>query len=127
MRLIHDCKYAMFSETLRTACGQQFLALIHAQQDQKEKTRIQLLLIRRQNHCELPELYLSKQPKHSQSARKNSNCVLLFSSFHQLQKTGKNKTSVKSRQTKLKSLHHSQKTIRSHQSHIHLSIYLSLQ
>lgn len=90
----------------------------YAQQDQKDKTRIQLLLIRRQKHCELPELYLSKQQKGSQSARKNSNCIFLFSSFHQLQKTGKNKIyfSVKSRQTKLKAFTAVRKTIRSHTS-----------
>lgn len=70
--------------------GSSFFAPNHAQQDQRDQPRIHLLLIRRQNHCELPELHLSKQQKHSQSARKkNSNCIFLFSSFHQLQKTGK--------------------------------------
>lgn len=105
MRFIRGYKYAMFSGTLQIACGQQFLAPNYAQQDEKDKTRTQPLLIRRQNHCEMPELYLSKQQKYPQSARKKpSNRIFPFSSFHQLQKTGKNKTyfSVKSRQTKLR-------------------------
>lgn len=55
--------------------------------------------------------WVSNRNTHSQQ-EKNNNCIFLFSSFHQLQKAGTNKTyfSVKSRQTKLRAFTVDRKT-----------------
>lgn len=99
MRFPHDSKYAIFRENFTDILWAAISCLKLHPARPKGKIRLQLLLIRRQNHRTLPELYLREQQKCSESAREKN----VFFSFHHPFKTKKQELFLSGKQaTKLR-------------------------